>query len=345
FRRQEFGRRTGFGQRIGVARQIARCGPQEREPRNHAWADEKYDTASARRSARRRRLFLLGQRGLLGMVTRLHALAVSISLAAGVLATAASADDLGKNLAGESCRSAGPLALAQQVSIRCGDAGQTEAGDVTAFPAPQDKTTWHNALAQLAHTPRQDLNCQEPQWTASGRVAVRICSLKSNGWPRIMLAAESGGHFYLAEGTPSALPAIQAAIAQDSREAQTPGESKAVTAIVEAKLSADAVRSSASDYENYRKFIEAARLAGAADNYAAAEANYRQALGIEQRLFGERSDVVGQTLAELALQVSNQGRFVDAAALFRRAGPLIEASSVDSVRARYDSYLALNAAN
>lgn len=279
------------------------------------------------------------------MVTRLHALAVSISLAAGVLATAASADDLGKNLAGESCRSAGPLALAQQVSIRCGDAGQTEAGDVTAFPAPQDRTTWHNALAQLAHSPRQDLNCQEPQWTASGRVAVRICSLKSNGWPRIMLAAESGGHFYLAEGTPSALPAIQAAIAQDSREAQTPGESKAVTAIVEAKLSADAVRSSASDYENYRKFIEAARLAGAADNYAAAEANYRQALGIEQRLFGERSDVVGQTLAELALQVSNQGRFVDAAALFRRAGPLIEASSVDSVRARYDSYLALNAAN
>lgn len=279
------------------------------------------------------------------MVMRRYALAVSISLAAGALVSAASANDLGKNLAGETCRSAGPLAFGQPVNIRCGDTGQTDAGEVTAFPAPQDKTQWHNALAQLAHTPRLDLNCEEPQWTASGRVALRICSLKSNGWPRIMLAAESGGHFYLAEGAPSSLPPIQAAIAQDSRETQTPDEARAVTAILEKRLSADAARSSTSDYETYRKHIEAARLAGAADNYAAAEANYRQALGIEQRLFGEKSSVVGQTLAELALQVSNQGRFADAAALFRRAGPLIEASSVDSVRARYDSYLALNAAN
>lgn len=279
------------------------------------------------------------------MVTRLHILAGSILFAAGVLASAASAEDLGKNLAGESCRSAGPLSPGQAVNIRCGDAGQTDAGDVTKFAAPQDKTQWHGALAQLAQTPRKDLNCEEPQWTASGRVAVRVCTLKSNGWPRVMVAAESGGQFYLAEGTPSSLPAIQAAIAQDSHEAQTADDGKAEIAIVEAKLSAGAVRSSASDYENYRKFIEAARLAGAADNYAAAETNYRQALGIEQRLFGERSAVVGQTLAELALQVSNQGRFADAAALFRRAGPLVEASSVDSVRARYDSYLALNAAN
>ena len=35
---------------------------------------------------------------------------------------------------------------------------------------------------------------------------------------------------------------------------------------------------------------------------------------------------VGETLAELALQVSNQGRFDEAAALFRRATPIIEGS-------------------
>lgn len=275
------------------------------------------------------------------MVTRLHAIAMSVALAACALGLPASANDLGKNLAGDSCRSAGPLAVGSPVTIRCGEA---EVGQVTAFQPPQDKTQWRNALSQLAHTPRLDLNCEDPQWTPSGRVALRICSLKSNGWPRIMLAEEAGGHFYLAEGTPSSLPAIRVAIAQASN-AQTPDETKAVTAILEKGLSADATRSSASDYENYRKAIEAARLAGAADNYAAAEANYRQALGVEQRLFGEKSSVVGQTLAELALQVSNQGRFSDAAALFRRAGPLIESSSVAGVRARYDSYLALNAAN
>ena len=54
---------------------------------------------------------------------------------------------------------------------------------------------------------------------------------------------------------------------------------------------------------------------------------------------------VGETLAELALQVSNQGRFDEAAALFRRAQPIIEGSSSSTARARLASYQALDAAN
>src|SRR5262249_17363514 len=100
------------------------------------------------------------------MVIRLAALAVLASLAAGL--SAASANDLGRSLAGESCTSAGTLAVGQSVNIHCGDARQIDAGDVTAYAAPQDKTQWHNALAQLAQTPRQDVNCGDPLWTASG---------------------------------------------------------------------------------------------------------------------------------------------------------------------------------
>ena len=72
---------------------------------------------------------------------------------------------------------------------------------------------------------------------------------------------------------------------------------------------------------------------------------YRQTLEIETRVFGADSLSVAQTVAELALQVSNQGRFDEAAALFRRASPVIEASSSAMVRARLASYLALDAAN
>ncbi|HEY4125990.1 MAG TPA: CHAT domain-containing protein [Rhizomicrobium sp.] len=255
-----------------------------------------------------------------------------------VTVCAASAADLGKNLAGEACHSDGPLVSGIPVSIRCGDA-QEAAGQVAFVPAPKEKP--RDGLAQFILSSSQNLNCEDPQWI--GDVALRICTMKSNGWPRIVLGVQAGGKLYRAEGSPSALPALQAAIAANSHEPQASGD--AILAAITSKLSAEATHSSASDYTKYKQSIEAARLAGAADNYAAAEANYRHALSIEERLFGARSVVVGQTIAELALQVSNQGRFDDAAALFRRAGPIIEASAADNVRARYDSYLALDAAN
>ncbi len=253
---------------------------------------------------------------------------------------AASAADLGKDLAGETCHSDGPLAFDQPTLIHCGEDSEI-AGLAAYVQAPKDKATSREALAQYVRSSNQSLNCEDTQWI--GNVALRICALKSNGWPRIVLGTQVGARLYRAEGSPAALPALQAAIAADSHEA--PAASDAILAAIGAKLSAEAIHSSAPDYAKYKRSIEAARLAGAADNYAAAEASYRQALAIEERLFGRRSVVVGQTLSELALQVSNQGRFDDAAALFRRAAPLIEASSADNVRARYNSYLALDAAN
>src|SRR5258708_13327071 len=48
---------------------------------------------------------------------------------------------------------------------------------------------------------------------------------------------------------------------------------------------------------------------------------------------------------ELALQVSNQGRFDEADGLFRRAAPIIQAWTSADARARLNSYLALDAAN
>lgn len=279
------------------------------------------------------------------MMRRAYALAALMSLCAAMASFGVSAADLGKNLAGEACRSEGSLVPDRRQAILCGDSAQTaEAGQVSYLAAPKDQAALHTALLQAVQS-RQDLNCDDPQWIGSGRIALRICSLKSNGWPRIRLGIVAGERLYRADVAPSSLPVVQAMIAAASQAAMSADDGKAILAAVEAKLSAGAIRSSASDYESYQKNIEAARLAGAADNYAAAETNYRHALVIEEKLFGKKSEVVGQTLAELALQVSNQGKFADAAALFRRAAPLIEASSVDSVRARYDSYLALDAAN
>ena len=85
--------------------------------------------------------------------------------------------------------------------------------------------------------------------------------------------------------------------------------------------------------------------ASAGGNYPAAEQAYRDALDIETRLFGPDSAAVGATLLELALQVSNQQRFDEAAALFRRATPIVEAAPSPEIRARLASYRGLDAAN
>ncbi len=107
-----------------------------------------------------------------------------------------------KTLPVEACHSDGALALDQPVSIHCGEDSET-AGQATFIPAPKDSATAHAALAQFVRSAGQNLNCEDTQWIGDGRTALRICTLKSNGWPRIVLGAQSGTRLYRAEGSPS----------------------------------------------------------------------------------------------------------------------------------------------
>jgi CHAT domain-containing protein len=262
------------------------------------------------------------------------------------ISSAAYAADLGKNLAGETCTASGVLSSGEPEAISCGGASEV-AGEISAIPlgqsAPANPAQRRDFLAALLSLPIANAKCAEAQWF--GNMALRICKLKSNGWPRVLVGQESNGRFYRAEGIPSLLPVLQQAIAVEGHVTVAPSDSAAAAQALRTALPAGIVQASGASYGDYKKAIEAARLASAADNYASAESHYRDALVAEQKLFGPNSIVVGQTLTELALQVSNQGRFSEAAALFRRAGPIIEASADNDARARFDSYSALDAAN
>jgi CHAT domain-containing protein/tetratricopeptide (TPR) repeat protein len=273
------------------------------------------------------------------MVTRTRLVLLATAALGLTAASPVFAADLGKNLAGESCQFSGTPVVDQPAPITCGTAAEP-AANVFILPL-QGQAAQRSAIEQMSVARNAQATCGAAQWV--GSTMLRICTLNSNGWPRVIIAKDAGGKIYSAEGAPSALPAMVAAIAADSRTAST--DDAALTQALEAKLPASLVRAAASQYAGYKQSIESARLAGASENYAAAEAGYRSALATEQNLFGPNSLVVGQTLSELALQVSNQGRFVEAAALFHRAGPIIEASSDNNVRGRYYSYVALDAAN
>lgn len=276
--------------------------------------------------------------------------AAALVVMAGATAFAAStgASSLGRTLSGETCELAGP-------DILCGDGGASGSVRVSQLPTavPSDSAGRRAAILAGARalpgglSTLQDVTCDPAQWIgAAGNDAVLyLCTLRSSNWPRVIVVGANGSTLVAAEGLPSMLPVLEAAIQSAGGRTASPGEVDAATAAVTAKYTAAALRFGSNDFSNYKRFVESARLYGGADNYAGAENAYRQALDIETRLFGADSLAAGETLAELALQVSNQGRFDEAAALFRRAQPIIEGSASVSARARLASYQALDAAN
>src|SRR6476660_6013110 len=278
----------------------------------------------------------------------LSALAVAIIVSRTVSATG-SGTELGQTLAGDSCRLAGTS------DIICGetkDSAGTLRVSQLAVALPDDPSQRHAFIVKSAKdlpgglSTSEDVRCDSGKWlTAQGSDSVLFfCTLGSNNWPRLILVSASDHTLLTAEGLPAMLPVLEAALAAGGHRLDAIDAETAST-LVHEKYSADILSVHSKEFAEYKRLIESARLYGGSDNYAGAEDAYRQTLEIETRVFGVDSLSVAQTVTELALQVSNQGRFDEAAALFRRATPIIEASSSAIVRARLASYQALDAAN
>jgi CHAT domain-containing protein len=281
-------------------------------------------------------------------VTTLFGAAALAVLAGAPALSAGTTVPLGQTLSGESCQ------LSGATDIVCSDA-DTAAGSLHATPLapalPADPSERQAALLTAARgltgglSASEDVACDSGTSLTQGSNSVLFfCTLRSNNWPRIILISASGNTLVTAEGLPDMLPVLEAATVK-SGSALSAAEIRAAEGLVQAKYAADSLKLRSSDFAAYKKLVESARLYGGADNYAGAEDAYRRALDIETRVFGPDSLAVGETVAELALQVSNQGRFDEAAALFRRASPIVEASSSATARARLASYQGLDAAN
>ncbi len=257
-----------------------------------------------------------------------------------------------RNLAGETCQMQAPPSLVKSAKIFCGDT-KTEAGAVraSALPAlPADPAAQLKAIATHANALRreeaEDAACSGAENIGGAHTMVlSVCTLTGNGWPHVVVAATANGMLYEADGLPAMLPVLIKALAALTGNTNGDAAIAAGTKLLAARVPAGVLHASARDTASYKDYVEVGRLAGGAQDYAGAEASYRQALEVETRLFGADSNPVGQTLAELALQVSNQGRFDEADALFARATPILQSTGDDSARARLSSYLALHAAN
>ena len=102
---------------------------------------------------------------------------------------------------------------------------------------------------------------------------------------------------------------------------------------------------SSKDLKNFDKILADARTANTQGRYQDSESLFRKALDLQTKLLNENDISIAETLMDLALNVSNQGRDEEALALFRRAEPIIQVSPNDSDRARFASYQGYHEAN
>ena len=279
---------------------------------------------------------------------------------------ASSASGLGKDLSDEACRWEGradvPIerGVPQAANIYCGDAKHptgTVSGTLMPINLPPDPIQRHQALERAAaNTPvgREDaarMTCSAGKWDKAGSVdlGVQQCALNDSEWPQVVVIAPIGPLLLRGEGLPSALPAIETAIARMG--GLSAGDTAAFADAAAArdrliKVGGDHwITATSQNFDDYDTLTETARTEASRKNYGAAEGHYRNATAILTTVFGPQSPGVGLLLMELALQVSNQERFDEAAALFRRADPIVQTNGTAADRARLLLYQAFDAAN
>jgi CHAT domain-containing protein len=263
-----------------------------------------------------------------------------LGLLAAAPATAAPGD-LGNDVAGEACHLAGNDILCGTIATgslhQSAMAGALPAGDAARRSA---------VAAAIRGLPGNDtaagLHCDGGKGI-DATTFLYSCSAGIGDAPHVVLASLTPNTLFLADGLPGMIDVLSAAIT--AQPGGVVSGAAAASRAVKAQFSGQVLNARANDYSGYLQLRASGSRAAARGNFPAAEQAYRDALDIETRLFGPDSAAVGATLLELALQVSNQQRFDEAAALFRRATPIIEAAPSPEIRARLASYRGLDAAN
>jgi CHAT domain-containing protein len=222
----------------------------------------------------------------------------------------------------------------QQPSGRVFQGNAAAAGDLAGLAR---NSAWRSYLEQR-------IACGEPENTniLNGSAALLRCTRRSGGWPHAAFVTGAGGHSYFVDGVPSALPALETVVASMSGQAAPTAGASAADAIISA-ISTHPFGSG--DLDSFYQLMQLGTAANDDSQYASAEQAFRSALAIQERILGPDDPAIATPLMDLALQISNQGRYAEADQLFARARTVVKNSSDSLVRSRLALYLAEHEAN
>jgi CHAT domain-containing protein/tetratricopeptide (TPR) repeat protein len=181
--------------------------------------------------------------------------------------------------------------------------------------------------------------CGEPARSTLLERAVQLsCTRRSGNYPQVAFIANVGGQTFYVDGISPALPALETTLAALS------GQSVAINTKTNAAEQISAAVSGSSfgsgDLERYYTLMHLGNAANDADDFAAAEQAFREALAIQRKILGPNDPGLAMPEMHLALQISDQDRYVEADQMFTTASRLIDVHPDPILRARYEIYLA-----
>jgi CHAT domain-containing protein/tetratricopeptide (TPR) repeat protein len=253
---------------------------------------------------------------------------------------------IGKNSVGEDCTQ--QAEAGQSADVFCGTWQQPSARVRSGGPGTAGE------LAQLATASpwRTGLDnrfrCEAPVTTTilGGQpTQLMPCTRLVGGWAHVAMVALVNGTVWYADGV---LPVAQvmersigvlAGVARADAVAPTSG----ADALLASRLAAKAF--SSGDVGQFDTLMAAGTRANLADNPGAAESAFRAALALQQKALGKDNANTSTALMSLALQLSNEGRYAEADALFADAGKLVPGSADATAQARLLHYRGLDAMN
>lgn len=260
----------------------------------------------------------------------------------------AAAISVGKNSANEACTQQGQpnggayvyCGAWEQPSARISRAGSGSADGLMALAT---SSPWRSSLEV-----RYDCGAPSPTKVLDRYPAVSIpCTRKIGGWPQVALVAAVGDQIWAGDAVQPAVPPMERAIGVLSGVIQPEAAaSTASTAGIEAsRLAAQAFGSG--DIGQYEDLMRLGANANQSSNYADSERAYRAASALQEKVLGRGNPATATAVTSEALQMSDQGRFTEAAGLFARAAPLANATDQKDLTAapRLAHYRALDRLN
>jgi CHAT domain-containing protein len=253
---------------------------------------------------------------------------------------------IGKNSVGEDCTQEAETGQSadvfcgtwQQPSARVRSGGAGNAGELAQLATASQ---WRSGLDNR-------FRCETPVATTilGGNPAELMqCTRLVGGWAHVAMVALVNNTVWYADGV---LPAAQmmersigvlAGVTRADAVAPTSG----ADALLASRLAARAF--SSGDIGQFETLMGAGTRANLADNPGAAESAFRAALALQQKALGKDNPNTSTALMSLALQLSDEGRYTEADALFADAGKLAPAAADATAKARLLHYRALDAMN
>ena len=259
---------------------------------------------------------------------------------------AAAAAAIGNNSVGEACTIQD--AEGGSADIYCGTWQQPsarvregEAGEATALAAIATASPWRAGIDQR-------FACEAPHATTildSRPAELLTCTQRRGGWPHVALVALVDHRLWYGDGVLPAATVMERAIGVRAGliRADAVAPSSAADALLAQRLAVQSV--SSGDIGQFDRLMTAGTRANLADNPTAAETAFRAALALQQKALGRDNPNTAAAVMTLALQLSDDGRFAEAASLFARAGRLAPQAADPIAPARLLHYRGLDAFN